>query len=81
MPYPQVESGADVIEDSEGGEKSDILKGASDAATRDGVWPQTGDGFSDKLDGAGGWPIDAGNDVEDGCFAGAIWADQANEIA
>ena len=76
-----VESDEDVFEDGEAAEEADVLEGAGDAGAVDLEGLFADEGFSGESDVAGGGAVDAGDDVEGGGFAGAVGADEAEELA
>ena len=75
-----VAGGAHVVENAERTEETDVLKCAGDAAGGDAVGTVTDDRFAGESDPASGWPVDAGDQIEDGRFAGAVRADEADEF-
>ncbi len=76
----EVAGDADVIEDGERTEEADVLKGAGDAELDDFVDAEAGDGAAVEGNGSLGGLVNAGNEIEDGGFAGAVGADEAAEF-
>jgi len=72
---------ADVIEDGEIAEQADILEGTGDALGGDFVRLAPDQFVIFEPDAAAGGPVNAGDEVEHGCFAGAIRADEAGDLA
>ena len=57
-------------------EQADVLKGPGDAQRGNAEWLQTHQVCSREHQFARGDRINTGNGIEEGCLAGAIWADQ-----
>jgi hypothetical protein len=80
-PAMQVAGHPDIIKDGERTEEADVLEGAGDAALDNLVDPQPGQRPAGKGHVALGGRVDAGDEVEDRGFAGAIGADKAAKLA
>ena len=76
----EIAGDADVVEDGEGAEEANVLKRAGDAELDDLIDTQSGNGAAVKRDGALGGLVDAGDEIEDGGLAGAVGADEADEL-
>src|SRR5262245_50638162 len=76
----EMKGNTNVVEDAERGKKADILEGARDAVFGDEVWALSNDAASVEFDGAFGGFVNAGHQIEDRGFAGAVWADEADEF-
>ena len=71
----------DVVQHRELAEQADGLEGAGDAALGDQVGPQPGDVGAVQADRAAGGAQEAGDDVEQGGLAGAVGADDTEDLA
>jgi len=71
----------DIVQDRQVGEQPNVLEGAGDAPLRDLVGFEPDQAFPVELHLAGRRFIDAGHQVEGGGFAGAVGADQADQLA
>ena len=70
-----------VVEAAKGGEQTQVLKGAGDAKAGYGMARHARDRNSPPLDPAGRDRRNPGDQVEQGGFTGAIWAEQAQDFA
>src|SRR5207253_7791972 len=75
---PRMHPDEDVLERRHLLKESDVLERAADAALRDRMGRQTGDVLTVELDEAARRLVDAGQHVEEGRLAGAVWPDQAD---
>ena len=71
----------DVLGHGEIGEGLELLEGARDAAAGDAVGPQAGDLAAVEEDAAGVGRLEAGDQVEQRRLAGAVGADDAEDLA
>ena len=71
----------DIVQDRQVGEQPDVLEGPGDAPLRDLVGFETDQAFAVELHLARCRFIDAGHQVESGGLAGAVRADQADQLA
>ena len=72
-----VESDSDIIEHGEGLAESNILESSTDSQAGDVVGAEASDGLVTEANSAFGWLIDAGDEVKEGGFASAVWADDS----
>jgi hypothetical protein len=70
-----------VLQDGQRAEQADVLIGAGDAALRDLVGAQPGDGTAIKNDIALIRAVETGYAVEERGFSGTVRADQADDLA
>src|SRR4051794_21566162 len=71
----------DVVHDAEIAEDAAKLKRARDAMARQFLRRMTRDGLPVETDFAGIGPVEPGDQIEQGCLAGAVRADDADQIA
>src|SRR5450432_3974028 len=76
-----VESDQNVVEHAESAEETNVLKRAGDAEAIDAKRFFARDRLAVESQIAGGWRIQAGDDVEDGCLSRAVGADQSDQLA
>ncbi len=81
MPQVHVERGADVVRDRHGPEQPDVLERSRDAALGDEVRLFPSHGPALEKDEAARGPVNTGDEVEDGCLARAVGADEARQFA
>src|SRR5579863_8822054 len=67
--------GQNVVERGHAAKKREVLEGARDAALRRGIRPHAVSHLPFERDAAGLRVVEAVDDVEHGCLAGAVWAD------
>ena len=70
-----------VFQNRHAGEQPNVLKRARHAATRNLVRPQAVNPFALKIDFARSRFVNASQEIEDCGFAGAVWSDQAVDLA
>ena len=70
----------EVLEDGEAADEADVLEGAADAADRALVGPQVGHVLAADADVARGRRVEAGHAVEERGLAGAVGADEADDL-
>ena len=75
-----IEGDADIGQDGLGAEEADILKCPPDAREGDLSRAHAVEDVPGKADGAAGGLIDAGDEIEEGCFSGSIWTDDAMSL-
>ena len=71
----------DIVQDRQVGKQADVLEGPGDAPLRDLIGFEADQAFAVELHLAGSRFIDAGHQVEGGGLAGAVRADQADQLA
>ena len=71
---------ANVVENGEAAEEPDVLEGSSYPELYDLIHAQTGQIAALQRNAAIGGLVNAGNEIEDGGFTGAVWADQSDEL-
>ena len=71
---------ADVVENGETWEETDVLEGAGDAVCGDVVGLFADDAVLIEKNFPFGRLIDAGDEIENGGFAGAVGTDEADEF-
>src|SRR5690606_3401057 len=77
---PAAERRLHVVEHAEPGEQADVLEGARDAEPADAVRALAADLAAREDDAPRARRVDAGDDVERRCLAGAVRADQRHQL-